>query len=95
MKREEISEMAVRITAMARERGWNRECVSLASTGSVYIELTRDCGDKKEWVVIRVADHKKVYGCWMTMYSCSPYELDENMVADILEGEAGKVGDLL
>lgn len=60
----------------------------------MYIELMRRQGDLGEWVVIRVATHKQVYHRWLTTYSYSPYEFDEEMMAEVLGREFGRTGDV-
>jgi hypothetical protein len=96
MRKEEVKEVAVELTHEAIQLGWTREETRIASTGSIYIELSRRCGDKREWVMIRVADHKQVYDSqWIMIYSWSPYEYDEGMIRDILSGPFGEVGDIL
>lgn len=94
MKREELAEIAAEIKNIACGLGWNQEDYYIASTGSIYLDLTRKHGEQKEWVVIRIADHKKVYNRWLTTYSWSPYEYNEEMLADVLKGEFGSVGDV-
>ena len=54
-------DVAVEVVQIANRLNWKRESTVLASTGSIYIELSREENGQKEWVVIRVADHKQVY----------------------------------
>ena len=51
--------------------------------------------DGREWVVIRVADHKREYRRWLKTYSVSPQELSEERILEILARPFGEVGDVL
>jgi len=88
----DIRQIASEVKAAASEIGWRIEQTKLASTGSVYIELVRD---DREWVVIRVADHKQVYHKWLTTYSLSPSEYSIEEIIEILNRPFGEVGDVL
>lgn len=94
MKREKVAEIAKEVVELAIRVGWNREAITVASTGSIYIDLTRKRGEEKEWVVIRVADHKQFYHRWLTTYSHSPYEYDDEMLIELLSKSFGEVGDV-
>ena len=86
--------IADEITIEAKKLGWKRSETRLASTGSVYIELIRgEC--VKEWVVIRIADHKQFYHHWLTTYSMSPVEFTFDEILEILGKPFGEVGDIL
>ena len=88
MDRESI---AREVQELAESVGWLMSEVRLASTGSIYIELVRE----REWVVIRVADHKQVYQRWLTTYSVSPGNLWFEELEAILTRPYGEVGDVL
>lgn len=75
--------------------GWKRVSVKVASTGSIYIELMRLQGDKAEWLVVRVANHKMVHRGWLKIYSLSPFEMRLNQIADVLSQQFGKAGDVM
>jgi len=94
MTRVEVAIVAAEIEETAERLGWERERTRVASTGSRYIELCRMDGGKGEWVVVRVANHKKSRERWLTTLSWSPYELDEAMLYDLLAQPFGKVGDV-
>ena len=91
----EQSEIAKDVVLLAERLGWRRTETKLASTGSVYVELVRKRHKLKEWVVIRIADHKKVYNRWLTTYSISRYEYNIDEIMDILGQSFGEVGDIL
>ena len=55
----------------------------------------RSEGDKNEWIVIRVADHKQVYPGWITTYSVAPCNLWYEELEDVLRRPFGTVGDIL
>ena len=84
----EVIQIAIRLN-------WKRESVTLADTGSIYIELTRQQEEQKEWIVIRVADHKQVYHKWLTTYSVSRFEIHPEELELILMKPFGQVGDIL
>jgi hypothetical protein len=72
--------------------GWKLEEMLLATTGSVYIELSRK---KKEWVKIRISDHEIHYPSYIKIYSVSPKELSLNKIYKILKKPFGKAGDVM
>jgi hypothetical protein len=76
----------------AKQFGWEKSELREALTGSVYLELIRD---KKEWVVIRVANHKQFYHRWLTTYSLSPFGYDFDGIIELLSKPFGEVGDVL
>jgi hypothetical protein len=76
----------------AKILGWKRSEIKMASTGTIYIEFVRD---GKEWVVIRIANHKQFYHRWITTYSLSPCENSFDDIINILSRPFGKVGDVL
>lgn len=84
--------IALDLKQQAKSCGWKHEETRLASAGSIYVELIRD---KREWVVIRIADHKQVYNRWMTTYSIAPGDLRFEEVVEILKKPFGEVGDVL
>jgi hypothetical protein len=88
----DLRRIASEVKAAASELGWRIEKTKIASTGTVYIDLVRD---QREWVVIRVADHKQQYYKWLTTYSLSPYEYSFEEIIDILEQPFGETGDVL
>jgi hypothetical protein len=94
MTKEEVAVMAVELTHRASALGWNREETKVASTGSIYIELSRRRGNQIEWVVVRVATHKQVYHRWLRCISWSPFEYDEELLLAELGLEFGEVGDV-
>jgi len=85
-------EIAQEVKALAKRVGWRVSETRLASTGSIYVELVRD---DREWVVIRVADHKQVYQRWLTTISISPGDRWFEELEDILTKPFGDVGDVL
>lgn len=94
MTKEQVLEVVAELEEMAVRAGWCHEGTKLASTGSAYIELKRRQGTMGEWLVVRVATHKQVYGNWLTTLSWSPYELDERMIAEVLAKPFGEAGDV-
>jgi len=83
--------IATEVASLAESVGWRVNETRLASTGSIYVELERN----REWVVIRVADHKQVYFRWMTTYSVAPGNLWFEALEGILTKPRGEVGDIL
>ena len=83
--------IAQEVRVLAESVGWYVNETRIASTGSIYVELNRN----NEWVVIRVADHKRVYFRWLTCYSIAPGDLWFEDLEEILKRPCGKVGDLL
>lgn len=83
--------IALEVRELAESVGWQISEQRFAMTGSIYIELKRN----REWVVIRVADHKQVYHRWLTTYSVAPGDLFFEELEEILSRPYGKVGDIL
>lgn len=86
------SKVAQEVKVLAERVGWRVSEIRLASTGSIYVEIVRD---DREWVVIRVANHKQVYHRWLTTVSVSPGDLWFEELEDILTKPFGDVGDVL
>jgi hypothetical protein len=76
---------------------WEIEGKHEASTGTIYLELSREKGGLKEWIVIRVSDHRQIYLSkgWLRLYSHSPYELSDEDVKELLGRGFGEIGDVL
>ena len=87
--------IADEVVEVAGLLGWRKASIKVASTGSIYVELTRLQGDKAEWLIVRVANHKMVHRDWLKIYSLSPYELKLSQIADVLSQEFGKAGDVM
>ena len=85
---EEVSEFAGWL-------GWERSSIKIAGTGTVYVELVRSQGNKTEWLVVRVANHKQVHHKWLRTYSISPCELRLGDIAEILSRKFGEAGDVM
>lgn len=83
---------ALEVQDLATSLGWSVSDIYFASTGSIYIDLVRQ---EKEWIVIRVADHKQIYHRWLTTYSVAPGDLWFEELEEILIKPFGKVGDIL
>jgi len=83
--------IAQEVRVLAESVGWYVNETRIASTGSIYVELVRE----QEWIVIRVADHKRVYTRWLTCYSVAPGDLWFEDLEDILQKPYGTAGDLL
>ena len=94
MTLQQVTQVAADLIELAKRMDWDLEEVVTASTGTIYIELTRRQGKNKEWVVIRVANHKQVFFHWLTTYSWSPYEYDDDMILEVLARPFGKTGDV-
>jgi len=84
--------IAEEVIGLAKRVGWQIREVRLASTGSIYIELSRE---GREWVVVRVANHKQVYHRWLTTISVAPGDNWFEELEDILTKPFGEVGDVL
>ena len=84
-------DIAREVRVLAESVGWHVNETRIASTGSIYVELDRN----DEWVVIRVADHKRVYYRWLICYSIAPGDLWFEDLEEILRRPRGEVGDLL
>ena len=76
--------------------GWRIESRHEASTGSIYLELSRKRVDLKEWIVLRISDHRQEYKRkgWFIVYSHSPYELSDIDVRELLGKGFGEIGDV-
>lgn len=83
------------VIALAESLGWKYQAKQEASTGTTYIDFYREQNGEKEWIVIRVGDHRHFYESWVTMYSVAPSELWFEELPEILTREFGKVGDIL
>lgn len=83
--------IATEVASLAKSVGWRVNETRIARTGSIYVELERN----REWVVVRVADHKQVYFRWMTVYSVAPGDLWFEDLEEILKRPYGEVGDIL
>jgi hypothetical protein len=86
---------AEEVVEIAGWLGWECSGFKEASTGSVYVELTRSLATMTEWLVVRVANHKQVHHKWIRTYSVSPYELRLADIAEILERDFGEAGDVM
>lgn len=84
--------VAIEVMELAERVGWLVRSKKTASTGSVYIELVRD---GREWLVVRVANHKQVYHHWITTISIAPGDLWFEELEFILAKPFGTVGDVL
>jgi len=83
------------VISLAESMGWKLEGRHEASTLTTYLDFSRRKEKQKEWIVIRVGDHKSFYPSWVTMYSVSPGDLWFEALPEILKGDFGKVGDIL
>ena len=84
----EVIELAIKL-------GWNFKSLYVASTGSTYIDLYRTQDSKKEWVQVRIANHKQVYQHWMIVISIAPCDYWFEELEEILTKPFGTVGDIL
>ena len=87
-----IGKVTNEVQELAKKTGWEVRETRRAPTGSVYIELVRD---GREWVIIRVADHKKVYHRWLTTISIAPGDYWFEELESLLAKPFGEVGDVL
>jgi hypothetical protein len=76
----------------ARNLGWETEEFKVATTGSIYLTLVRE---KREWVVVRIADHKQYYHKWLTTYSMDPSSYSYEEIIELLRRPFGNTGDVL
>ncbi|MCK9155079.1 MAG: hypothetical protein M0P12_03085 [Paludibacteraceae bacterium] len=83
------------VIVLAESIGWKLEERHEASTLTTYLDFSRQRETEKEWIVIRVGDHKHFYPSWVTMYSVSPGDLWFEELPDILQRPFGNVGDIL
>ena len=90
-----ISIVVFDVIELCEKTGWVLKSKEIASTGSTYLDIYRTCGEEKEWIVIRIADHKMVYDGWLNTYSISPGNLFFDELEEILTKPFGKVGDIL
>lgn len=88
----DLREIAKNVELEAKQFGWKRSEIRIASTGTLYLELVRE---SREWVVIRIGDHKQVYHRWLTTYSLSPRDYNFDGIMSILSKPFGEVGDVL
>jgi hypothetical protein len=88
----DIPGTAQEVIRIALAEGWKLEEARIADTGSCYVELSRK---RKEWVIIRIADHPVAYESWLKTHSISPTELKVEEVRSILRRPLGEVGDML
>ena len=79
------------VKTLAESLGWHVYETRIADTGSIYVELYRG----REWVVVRVADHRRVYNRWMTTISLAPGDLWWHELENRLSAYYGTVGDIL
>jgi len=54
----DLKKITSEVKADASELGWETSSVDIASTGTIYLELRRD---RREWAVIRIANHNQFY----------------------------------
>jgi len=92
MKDLNLVKIAINVKLEAKQFGWKMSEMKQALTGTIYLELIRE---GREWVVIRIGDHKQVYHRWLTTYSLSPCNYDFDGIIDILSKPFGEVGDVL
>lgn len=71
--------------------GWNVFETRIAETGSIYVELYR----RREWVIVKVADHKRVYCRWMMTLLLARGDLWWHQLKKVLSARYGTVGDIL
>lgn len=83
---------------LAEMVGWTIKENRTATTGSIYVEMAREGLDSlgcKEWVVVRVANHKQVYHRWLKVISIAPGDRWFEELEEILTMPFGSVGDIL
>jgi len=83
------------VISLAEGMGWKLEERHEASTLTTYLDFSRQEDKQKEWIVIRVGDHKSFYPSWVRMYSVAPGDLWFEELPEILQGSFGNVGDIL
>ena len=91
----DLPRIADDVVSLAEGVGWTISEKRTASTGSIYIEMARTGPEVKEWVVVRVANHKQVYHRWLTIVSVAPGDKWFEELEDILTLPFGNVGDIL
>lgn len=79
------------VKCLAESLGWTVYETRIAETGSIYVEIRR----RREWLVVRVADHKRVHTRWMTTLSLAPGDLWWDQLEGLLASCYGTVGDVL
>lgn len=77
------------------QSGWIINSTKIATTGSIYVEIVRNRDSEREWVVVRVANHKQVYHRWLITYSISPGDMWFEELEEVLLKPFGSVGDVL
>lgn len=89
----DIAKVCFRIEEIILETDWIIDHKIYATTGSVYYELVRD---RREWIVIRVADHAQFYHKYMNTYSVDPTSTGVGFeeLQEILRKPFGEVGDI-
>lgn len=92
----DLPKIANDVIELARSVGWTITENRTASTGSIYVEMARDGPEEqREWVVVRVANHKQVYQRWLTVVSIAPGDRWFEELEEILTQPFGDVGDIL
>lgn len=90
-----LSNVADEVLYLIELLEWEYKGKDVASTGSIYIDICRERDGKKEWLIIRVADHKQVYHhCWLPVISISPGNYWFEELEEILKRPFGSVGEV-
>ena len=87
--------IAYEVVSLAETLGWVLKEEHHASTGSIYISLSRKEKEETEYIIVRVATHKQVYQSWITLYSIAPGDLYFEELEEILRKDFGSCGDIL
>jgi hypothetical protein len=90
-----LRKIAGEVISLAERAGWTIKEKRTATTGSIYVEMARDGLDGKEWVVVRIANHKQVYQRWLKVISIAPGDRWFEELEEILTQPFGNVGDIL
>ena len=91
----DLPKIADEVVSLAEEIGWTITEVRTATTNTIYVEMVRSGPEEKEWVVVRVANHKQVYHRWLTVVSIAPGDRWFEELGEILTQPFGNVGDIL
>ena len=91
----DLPRIADECVSLAEGVGWTITERRTASTGTIYVEMARSGPEAREWVVVRVANHKQVYHRWLTIVSIAPGDKWFEELEGILTKPFGDVGDIL
>jgi len=90
-----LNQITNEVSEIVNKLGWHISEKRVAGTGTFYLEIFRTQQNQKEWIVLRIANHKQFYHHWLIVYSISPSEISIEDLNILLQKPFGTIGDIL